>query len=580
MKTFMKNGNGANRTRKSEKAGRRSPIPCAFEPLEARQLFSVTGFSLVDLSSFPGAGTTVINQPTIFQSTLQSSWQSLISGKTTIGGQTLDQEIASNIQAAEHKLGLDAYDISSSFDGTPAYNGSLHLTSSGAELELTFDAIGNQTTFTSTTNSILGSWADPTFHVTYNLDLTVDLSLPSNPVTGKVTATANAAVSNVNVTTKNVIVGLLGDLGVVNIPQEIAKDVDGFHENLSSIVPTGLLTTAVQTEAAQGYTHLSYGLNSGGNLLVTAQKPTLTINGSANDHISISSGSNSSVVITASGQTETFAGGFLKTIVVNNNGSGTDTLSIPSLPSGIAVQVTDSLGTDSVVVGGTGSLASVAGTVSVSNSSSNTTLTVNDSNDPSTSNLKVTSNAVQFNGRNVVTYSAGKGDTSLKVESGAHGSNITVAGTASGVPTTIQTGSGSDNYVTIDGSSSAVTDIGFGGIVTVGGNGSLTTIGGTVDISNFGTVKIDNYYDDVSRHVGLTSTTSGIFTSSAVAFQDLATIDLGYVEDVYISDGNGDNAYDATGTPGKDFFTVYGHEGDTLTGSAASQVAFNTPPFL
>ena len=199
-------------------------------------------------------------------------------------------------------------------------------------------------------------------------------------------------------------------------------------------------------------------------MVVTAQKPTLTISGSANDHISISSGSNGSVVITASGQTETFAGGFLKTIVVNNNGSGTNTLDIPSLPSGIAVQVADSLGNDSVVVGGTGSLASVAGTVSVSNSSSNTTLTVNDSNDPSTSNLKVTSDAVQFNGRNVVTYSAGKGETALTVKGGAHGSNIIVAGTASGVPTTIQTGIRAlDNYVTIDGSSSAVTDIGFGG---------------------------------------------------------------------------------------------------------------------
>ena len=56
MKTFMKHRNGANQTRRSEKsAGPQGTTACAFEPLEARQLFSVTGFSLVDQSTFPGS---------------------------------------------------------------------------------------------------------------------------------------------------------------------------------------------------------------------------------------------------------------------------------------------------------------------------------------------------------------------------------------------------------------------------------------------------------------------------------------------------------------------------------------------
>ena len=218
-----------------------------------------------------------------------------------INGQTLQQEITSGIQKSESAQGLSAYNISNGFDVTPTYNGTLKQTSSGSVLELTFDAHSNQTTFTSTTNSILGSWADPTFHVTYDLDLTIDLSLPYNLTTGKVTATAKATTSNVTVSTDNVLVGL-ADLFGSNIPKQIAEGINGQQQNLSSIVPTGLLNSAFQLEAAQGYTHLISSLNSGGNLVLTAMKPTLTVNGSRNDNITISSGSKGSVVVDGRGQ--------------------------------------------------------------------------------------------------------------------------------------------------------------------------------------------------------------------------------------------------------------------------------------
>jgi len=559
MKTFLKHRTGANQTRKAARLARRSAARCNFEPLESRQLFSVTGFSLVDQSTFPGAPTTVINQPKVFQSTLQSSWLALVGGTMKINGLTLGQTISAGIQRAESAQGLSAYDISNGFDGTPVYNGTLKTTSSGGVLQLTFDAIGNQTTFTSTTNSIFGSWADPTFHVTYNLDLTIDLSLPSNLASGKVTATANAVVNDVTVSTSNVLVGL-ADIFGANIPEKIAEGINGSSANLSSIVPTGLLNTALQSQAAEGYSHMLIGLNSGGNLLLTAQKSTLTINGSSNDHISISSGSKGSVVITAGGQTETFSAGTLKTIVVNNNSAGTNTVNIPSLPAGVAVQVKDNgVATDNITVGGTGSLASVAGTVSVSNSSGKTNLTVDDINDTAASKLTVTSSAVQFNGRNVVTYSSSsKGETALTVEAGRTATT------------------------TIDSSSAPVTVIGLGGTVTVG-NGSLAGLGGTVDISNLGTVDINDASDTAVRKVDLNSTTGGLgLSSSTVAFQGLSTIELGLVKDVNIYDGAsdgwpGDNTFDALGSPFKGFFTVNGHLGDTLTGPAASQVQFNVP---
>src|ERR1700722_8161338 len=98
MKTSTKHRNGANQTRKSARRARRSAAPRMFELLESRQLFSVTGFSLVDQATFPGAPTTVINQPTVFQSTLQSSWKSLIGGQMKINGLTLGQTISAGIQ--------------------------------------------------------------------------------------------------------------------------------------------------------------------------------------------------------------------------------------------------------------------------------------------------------------------------------------------------------------------------------------------------------------------------------------------------------------------------------------------------
>jgi hypothetical protein len=529
------------------------------ETLEARQLFSVTGFSLVDQASFPGSPTTVTSQPTVFQSTLQKSWLQLVGGQLKINGQTLGQTIASGIQQAESAQGLSAYNIGSGFDGTPVYNGTLKTTSSGGVLQLTFDAIGNQTTFTSTTNSIFGSWADPTFHVTYNLDLTIDLSLPSNLSGGKVTATAFATTSDVTVSTSNVLVGL-SDIFGADIPGKIAAGINGQSQNISSVVPTGLLNTALQLEAAQGYTHLQIGLDSGGNLLLTAQKPTLLVNGITNDHISISSGSRGSVVIAASGQTGTFQGGLLKTIVVNNAGVGTNTVAIPSLPSGVAVQVKDSsAANDTVTVGGTGSLANVAGTVSVSNSSGNTSLTVNDVNDTAASKLGVTGDAVQFNGRTVVTYS-----------------------TTNQSKTTLTVDANRTDTTTVDSSSTPVNINGLGGTVTVG-DGSLSALGGTVNVSNLGTVDIDDSNDKTQRNVDLTTTMGGLgLSSSAVAFDGLSTIDLFLVKDVNIYDGAsdglfGDNTFDAQGSPSNDFFTIFGHLGDQVTGPAAGQVDLNAP---
>jgi hypothetical protein len=527
---------------------------CAFEPLEARQLYSVTGFKLVDQQSFPGTGTVVTSQPKIFENTLQTTWLQLVGGKLKINGLTLGQQIAAGIQKAEASQGLSAYDISSSFDGTPKYNGALKQTSSGAELILTFDAIGNETTFTSTTNTIFGSYADPTFHVTYNLDLTIDLSLPSNLKNGSVTAKAFATTSDVTVSTSNILVGIADVFGA-DIPKKIADGINGQKQDLSSLVPTGMLNTAFQLEAAEGYTHLVSSLDSGGDLLLTALSSTLTVNGSANDHITISAGSGGAVVISAGGKSETFAAGYLKTIIVNNDGSGTNSVDIPSLPPGVTVEVDDdSKATDDVVVGSTGLLSKVAGTVSITDSAGQTNLTVDDMNDSAKAALTVSKNAVQLNGRTVVKYSTtGKGKTSLTVESG-HKETVTI------------------------NSSSTPLDV-YGDLGSSATVANLPAISDPAYIGGFSTVAINDDLDTVSRRVVLSSDSTVLGSVQTVAFQGLASIRLGYVSAVSITDGRANDTYDAESSPSKGFFTVYGHFGDTLTGPAASQVVFDTPLF-
>ena len=238
----------------------------------------------------------------------------------------------------------------------------------------------------------------------------------------------------------------------------------------------------------------------------------------------------------------------MKSIVVNDNGSGKNAVNIPSLPAGISVQVNDNSNAIDNVAVGTGSLANVAGTVSVNNTFSDTTLTVDDQSDSAASVLTVTNNAVKFNGRSVVTYATTKpGKTSLTVEGGRKGN------------------------VSIDSSSTPVSVEDLGGLVTVG-DGLLSALGGPVSVSSFGKVAIDDYNDTVSRNVELSSVSGSLFSTSTVAFSGLPAVQLGLVTGVTISDGTGDNAYDAKSSPSKDFFSISGHFGDTLSGPAAAQV--------
>ena len=75
--------------------------------------------------------------------------------------------------------------------------------------------------------------------------------------------------------------------------------------------------------------------------MLTAVKPSLVIDGTPNQHISISVGLNDQLVVAVGNQFESFGPGVLNSITINNASTGVNSVSILTLQPGIAVQVND-----------------------------------------------------------------------------------------------------------------------------------------------------------------------------------------------------------------------------------------------
>ncbi len=507
---------------------------------------TITGLSFVEQPGFfPVLGqTTVFSSPTLFQTQINQTWQNILSGKQLVGGITLQQEVVSSIQQAAQQQGVSAYNISESFASSGAYSAQLNTTGANPTLSIQFQLSGNTANFTTTTNSIFGSWADPTFEVSYGLTLTVNVTLPSSLSSrSTVSASASAVVGPVTVTSHNVGVAILNFFGN-NIPAKIANQLNGHTQDLSGLVPTAVLNTLLDGEAAKGFTHLHAGLDGNGNLQLIGQEPNLVVQGNTSDHIVVSAAANGSVTITAAGQTATFDPGYLKSITINSN-AGTNSIQILSVPAGVSVSVKDDLGgTDNVTVGN-GSLAAVAGPVSVSNTSGKTTLTLDDSADTANRNATITSSSVQFAGLSPVSYS-GK-VTSLQVKGGQGTDSYYVNSTASGTPVNIVTSVGVDSvYV---------------------GNGSLAHIAAAVNVQS-NSSRTSLYVNDSSE-----SGRNATMTSNSVSFTGVPAITFGgNVTALDVIGASGHNTITVASVPSSVPVAVYNMAHNTVTGAAASSV--------
>lgn len=149
--------------------------------------------------------------------------------------------------------------------------------------------------FTATTNTILGSWADPTFDVTFDVKLMIDLRLgPSttpqnyNDGRGHVTVVQPIALQsvkaypfNVVAKTDNVLVPIAQALNQVDLgayfPSTIGVDSKPLSKALSSIVPM------LQQAASQGYTSLESEIDHPSapstNVNIILTKSTIPISG-------------------------------------------------------------------------------------------------------------------------------------------------------------------------------------------------------------------------------------------------------------------------------------------------------------
>ncbi len=376
--------------------------------LESRQVLSgITGYTFVQQSLIPS---TLSSNPTIFQTDLTQGWKAIETGAQKVGNppQTLAQLATAGVQAAAKAEGVSAYNISEGFNPSGNYSANLIQPGPFQILGITFPGVseptlaisyvvpGNTLNFTTTTNSIFGSYADPSFRVTYDLDINLDVAFsPNINAANPVTVTGTAQVANAHTTPTNAAASIANFFSS-SLTSSISNGINGQSVNLTNLVPTGLLNAALNAEAAQGYSHLKVGLDNTGNLLLTAQSPNPTVVGNTNDTITLTKTANGGLQVVQGGLTTTYDPGYLKSVTIDT-GAGKSTVKILSTPAGLTVNLNDG-GTDAVTVGN-GSLTALGGPVNVnSNVSGKTTLTVDDSADTANPTATITKAAVQFPG--------------------------------------------------------------------------------------------------------------------------------------------------------------------------------------
>jgi hypothetical protein len=539
------------RNTKRKPAARRARLEVTH--LEDRVVPStLTGMSFVEQQGFPTPQATVFSNATLFQDQLNQTWQNILSGSQLLNGKTLQQQVTDSIQQAAQQQGVGAYNISDSFAASGDYSAQLDTSGANPVLSVQYHLGGNTLDFTNTTNSVAGSWADPTFHVSYDLTLYISLTIPSHlSPTSAVSVSAQSANSNVTVSSNNVIVGLAQALMGKNITGSIANGVAAQQQDLSSMVPAGLLNSLLDAEAGKGYTRLQAGLDGNGNLQLTGQLRNLAVNGSSNDHIVVSVTANGGVQVTAGGQTGTFAPGSLQSITINS-AYGQNSIQILAVPSGVSVNVTQAHGgTDSVTVGN-GSLASVGGPVSVSNTSGKTALTIDDSTDAADSTATLTNGSVQFAGMSPVSYSGNV--TSLQVKGGSGSDTFSVTGTASGTPVAIVTGVGLNKvYV---------------------GSGSLANIAAGVNVQANASGQTSLIVDDYQE-----SGRSATVTGSSVSFTGVPAITYSNITSLGVVGSGGWNTVTVASVPSGVPVTIYNTQHNYVWGPAASTViqSWNLP---
>ncbi|MHB1426582.1 MAG: autotransporter outer membrane beta-barrel domain-containing protein [Gemmataceae bacterium] len=318
-----------------------------------------------------------------------------------------------------------------------------------------------------------------------------------------------------------------------------------------------------------------------------------------NDTITVDQTQAGGVEVNLNGQTADFDPGTIQTVTIDTRG-GSNQVNVSAVPAGVTVNVTSSHRSSDIVTVGSykGSLANIAGTVNVSNGFGQTALLVIDGDDPTGQSVGITNNAATFSdmqrsGGHV--YYTGAfpnsltgtmtGVTSLEVNCGGGGNDITVSSTAANTPVTLLPGGG-DNNVYIQRTSSAVSvDSVSNDNVVVGYNGSLAGIGGLVNVSNSSgkdSLVIDDAADSSGRGIDISSsavTFAATNTEPAVTINYEAAQTNSYgtmtgVTALTIWDSWWGNNIEVDSVGPNTTTAIYGYSWDSLYGAAVGQVQF------
>jgi hypothetical protein len=200
----------------------------------------------------------------------------------------------------------------------------------------------------------------------------------------------------------------------------------------------------------------------------------LTVSGdqlaNKNDSISIGTSSWGGVQVTLNGETATFEPYTVSSVVINT-GTGNDTVTIGSTPTGIPITVNLGNGTDTVNVGDSLNRLVQHGAVTVNGGSGTATLNVNDQGTQSSETYTITSNSVSRTSGDVapVYYSHIQ---NVNVNTGVATETVNVQSTPAGTVTTVNLGSGVDTVNVGDGLNRLVQQ----GVVTVNGQNGFATL--------------------------------------------------------------------------------------------------------
>ncbi len=305
------------------------------------------------------------------------------------------------------------------------------------------------------------------------------------------------------------------------------SDTGDGHSSTSTLNGTALTSTAFGSGGGLSYSSLAAlnaSLGSGGNTVTVANTA-----GGTNTTVNCGKGSDTVNVTDTSSP-----------LTVNTQ-TGTDTVNVQAIGAAASINAgggNDTINVSSNAPANTGTLAGIAAVLTVNGGSGTSTANVSDTGDgnASTSTLNGTGlTSTAFGSGGGLSYSS---LAALNVSLGSGGNTVTVANTAGGTNTTVNSGKGSDT-VNVQATSGPTTVNTGGGsntnVVNVGSlepatggivghiQGALTVIGDGGD-----TMNVDDTGDTSSHAATLTPTTlTGLgMGTSGIAYSGLANLNI------------------------------------------------------